>query len=111
MKSALLVALLLVLCVAQEEQLTYLQLEGSVELSAQQLVERFANQQGEILRKVISHYGEEQIKRWRRANISESVIREKVLYLVAGRKQDLYQDLKRFVEETLFGKLGKKVTI
>lgn len=91
MKLTILVALLLVLAFAQQEPLTYLRPEEVASHSTGQLISLFASRQGEIIRKVFTHYVEEQIKRWRRSNISEGVIREKVVDLVVGRRADLYQ--------------------
>ncbi len=109
MKRTLPLLLLLLLVFAQEEQLSYLQEANLHDLPTNKLITAFAAQQGEILRKVFTHYAREQVQRWERANIGPEVIRSKVLDLVVGRRDDLYRELKSFVEERLFTKLGKRL--
>jgi GTPase Era involved in 16S rRNA processing len=107
MKALLTCLLILALSAAQEDHLAYLQLTEIDAKTTENLVDSFARRQGEILRKVFSHYIEEQINQWRRSNFPASTIREKVIDLVLGRNQDLHLNLKKFVEEKLFTKLGK----
>ena len=76
-------------------------------LSSQQLITAFASKQGEILRKVFTHYADEKIGKWRESGISDNIIRQNLADLVVGRNFNLLSDLKKFVEKRLFDKLGK----
>ena len=106
MKRTLLLAAILLLCIAQEEKLIYLDESAVSALPAHKLIQNFAAQQGEILRKVFTHYAEHQIRQWGTSRISPEVIRGKILDFVVGRSENLYLELKKFVEEKLFNKLG-----
>jgi hypothetical protein len=110
MKRTLALLLLVFLAFAQEEQLSYLQEANLADFSTNSLITAFAAKQGEILRKVFTHYTREQIHRWESSDIGPQVIRAKVLDLVVGRRDDLYRELKAFVEDRLFAKLGKQLT-
>jgi hypothetical protein len=106
MKRTILLATILLLCIAQEEQLIYLDETAVASLPTHKLIQTFATQQGEILRKVFTHYAENQIRQWDSSRISPEVISGKILDLVVGRSDNLYRELKKFVEEKLFTKLG-----
>lgn len=107
MKGLLLLICLLALCAAQESKLSFISEADAGSKPTDQLIDAFSHRQDEIIRKVFGHFIEEQVRRWKKSAISDSVVREKVLGIVVGRSQDLYSSLKKFVEEKLFAKLGK----
>lgn len=56
MKKIVILILILAICITQEEQLSFISNEDALEKTTEQIITNFAQKQGEIIRKVFTHY-------------------------------------------------------